>query len=170
MGRKLGETLTPTWRAIKKACETAQPLLVPVPLHPLRERERGFNQAAALTLGLSLELARRAEAPPARVETRCLRRIRATVPQTGLSPAARQENVRGVFVVASLELVRGREVILVDDVMTTGATLSACAGALKRAGAQRVLAMTLARASPRFPDDHSLASSLPVDEFGGERT
>ena len=81
-----------------------------------------------------------------------LRRIRATVPQVGLSVSARRENVRGVFSVGRPEEVRNRTVVVVDDVMTTGATLSACAAALKRAGATRVLALSLARATPQFPD------------------
>jgi predicted amidophosphoribosyltransferase len=79
-------------------------------------------------------------------------RVRPTLPQVGLSPSARRENVRGVFSVAQPERVRNRTVLLVDDVMTTGATLSACAAALKRAGAARVLALSLARATPQFPD------------------
>ena len=84
-----------------------------------------------------------------------LRRIRATVPQVGLSVAARRDNVNGVFSVARPEVVRKRTVVVVDDVMTTGMTLSACAAALKRAGASRVMALSLARATPQFPDMES---------------
>jgi len=84
--------------------------------------------------------------------TDSLRRIRATLPQIGLSVSARRENVSGVFSVARPEQVRNRTIVLIDDVMTTGATLSACAAALKRAGAARVLALSLARATPQFPD------------------
>jgi predicted amidophosphoribosyltransferase len=100
------------------------------------------------------------------VETNCLTRIRATVPQTGLSLAERRENVQGAFAVERPERIRGRTVVLIDDVMTTGATLSACAIALKRAGASRVLALTLARAAPQFPDFSDSAPRIPVDEFG----
>jgi len=81
-----------------------------------------------------------------------LLRVRPTLPQVGLSSSARRENVRGVFSVSQPERVRDRTVVLVDDVMTTGATLSACAAALKRAGASRVLALSLGRATPQFPD------------------
>jgi len=94
-----------------------------------------------------------------------LRRIRATVPQVGLSVSARRENVSGVFSVGRPEDVRNRTVVVVDDVMTTGATLSACAAALKRAGAARVLALSLARATPQFPDVGALDLTSPIDEF-----
>jgi predicted amidophosphoribosyltransferase len=91
------------------------------------------------------------------------------VPQTGLSLAARRENVQGAFAVARPGRIRGRTVVLIDDVMTTGATLSACALSLKRAGAGRVLALTLARATPQFPDFGDAASRIPVDGFGRNR-
>ncbi len=94
-----------------------------------------------------------------------LRRIRATLPQVGLSVSARRENVSGVFSVGRPEQVRNRTVVLVDDVMTTGATLSACAAVLKRAGASRVLALSLARATPQFPDLGDVELASPIDEF-----
>jgi predicted amidophosphoribosyltransferase len=90
------------------------------------------------------------------LESRALKKTRATPPQAGLSRAARRENVRGVFVVTAPERVRARTLILVDDVMTTGATLSACAAELRRAGASEVLGLTLARATPQFPDTHGI--------------
>jgi predicted amidophosphoribosyltransferase len=93
----------------------------------------------------------------------CLRRRRATPPQTGLSLAARRENPRGAFEAVEPERVRERAVVVIDDVMTTGATLSACARALKRAGAARVIGLTLARATPQFPDLASAESDIPVD-------
>ncbi len=100
------------------------------------------------------------------MDTHCLERTRPTLPQAGLSWNARWENVRGVFRVASPERVRERVVLLVDDVMTTGATLSACASALKRAGARQVLAVTLVRATPQFPDMDGGDFAEAVDEFG----
>ena len=141
-------------------------LVVPAPLHPSRKRERGFNQAELLARGLVRKLGRSGGKPGPRVETNCLTRIRATVPQTGLSLAARRENVQGAFAVERPERIRGRTIVLIDDVMTTGATLSACAIALKRAGASRVLALTLARAAPQFPDFSDSVPRIPVDEFG----
>jgi predicted amidophosphoribosyltransferase len=111
---------------------------------------------------LAKGLARRADGPEGakklQVETHCLRRLHPTLPQTGLDPRARQENVRGVFAVVSPDRIRHRTVLLVDDVMTTGATVSACAEALKRAGSRRVLVLTLARATPQFPDIASAVS------------
>lgn len=87
-----------------------------------------------------------------------------------MSLRGRVENVRGVFEVTSAERVRGRAEVLLDDVITTGATLTACAAALKQAGAQPVLALTLARATPQFSDDTSADIGLPVDELRSEQT
>jgi ComF family protein len=170
LGQRLGMLLEPVWESVEELRTGEDLLLVPVPLHPSRRRERGFNQAELLALGLSRKLAKAGERRALRVETCCLRRIRATPPQTGLSLRARRENVRGVFAVDRPAMVRDRVVVLVDDVMTTGATLSACAAALKQAGAARVVALALARATPQFPDQASDLSRLPVDEFGRERT
>ncbi len=119
----------------------APDLLIPVPLHPRRLRERGFNQAhvlAAEALRAGLLASRTA------MEPRALHRVRETPPQTRLSRARRLENLRGAFE-ARPDRVRGRTVLLVDDVMTTGATIEACAGALMRAGARRVDAVAVAR-------------------------
>ncbi|MEO8257398.1 MAG: ComF family protein [Acidobacteriota bacterium] len=108
--------------------------VVPVPLHPSRRRQRGFNQAADLARYLDL---------PVR---HALRRVRATPTQTGLPAARRHRNVRDAF--AATRAARGLDgavVVLVDDVSTTGATLEACARALKAAGAGEVRALTAAR-------------------------
>jgi ComF family protein len=114
-------------------------LLVPVPLHPRRERERGFNQ--------SWLLARRvARAWSVRGRADVLERIVATPPQTELSAEARRDNVRGAFAVRRPELVAGRHVVLVDDVFTTGSTATACALCLRKAGASVVGVLTVARA------------------------
>ena len=115
-------------------------LLVPVPLHPRRERERGFNQ--------SLLLARRlghAWSLPVRADV--LVRTVPTPPQAELSAEARRRNVRGAFALRHPDLVAGRHVIVVDDVFTTGSTVSACALCLKRGGASAVGVLTVARAT-----------------------
>lgn len=110
--------------------------VVPVPLHRTRQRARGYNQAELLARELARELGRP-------VENRWLARIKDTPSQTGLTPAQREENVRGAFA-ARAKLDR-RRILLVDDVCTTGATVNACARALKRAGAASVQAVTVAR-------------------------
>jgi ComF family protein len=144
---RLGALLARPFEALS-ASDSA--IVAPVPLHPSRRRQRGFNQAELLARGLVRRLRR--ERRGLQFAASLLRRIRPTLPQVGLSLSARRENVSGVFSVARPELVRNRPVVLVDDVMTTGATLSACAAALKRAGASPVLALSLARATPQFPD------------------
>ncbi len=171
LGRRLGELLELLWSSVEEnAAEAGEtPLIVPVPLHSSRRRERGFNQAELLAQGLARALTRR-EIPAHRaaphVEARGLRRARATAPQTGLSLSVRHRNVRGAFVVESPERFRDRRVVLVDDVMTTGATASACAAALKRAGARQVMVLTLARVTPQFPDLDLPPPGLPVDDLG----
>jgi ComF family protein len=112
--------------------------VVPVPLHPWRMLSRGFNQAE--------DLARRLGRPVCRV----LRRRRHGPPQAGLPAGRRHANVRRAYALRRTPgvraIVRGKTLVLVDDVMTTGATLEACAGVLLEAGAQTVLAITAARA------------------------
>jgi ComF family protein len=114
-------------------------LLVPVPLHPQRRAQRGFNQAELL----ARRLARR-WGKPHRADV--LARVRLTRPQTELAPEERRANVRGAFLVRRPELVAGRHVLLVDDVLTTGATVEACVLALREAGAGPVGVVTVARA------------------------
>lgn len=109
-----------------------------VPLHHVRQRERGFNQAALLAGGL----ARRLQLP---VRSRGLVRARDTGTQTHLTARERLSNVKEAFKVLNPSAWKGLHLLLVDDVMTTGATVSACAGALKEAGAASVFAVTLAR-------------------------
>jgi adenine/guanine phosphoribosyltransferase-like PRPP-binding protein len=107
-----------------------------------------------------------------RLATGALQRTRDTIPQVGLSVSARRKNVRGVFSVRRPQDVRNRTVVVIDDVMTTGATLSACAAALKRAGAARVLGLSLARATPQFPDTGTpdlTDLTSPIDELGQAR-
>lgn len=112
--------------------------VLPVPLHPRKQRQRTYNQATAL----AAELAARLRLP---LLPDAARRVRLTPTQTRLSAAARRDNVRGAFQVVQPEWVRARTLLLVDDVMTTGATLHELAAALKRAGAWRVWAATVAR-------------------------
>ena len=113
-------------------------VLVPVPLHPRRRVERGYNQTELL----ARELQRRA---PLEVAARALVRRKETAPQAGLSAAARRRNVTGAFAVRQRPRVAGRVVVLLDDVWTTGATALACARILKEAGATEVRLLSVAR-------------------------
>jgi ComF family protein len=170
LGRHLGALLASTWDTIPQACEFDSALIVPVPLHPSRRSERGFNQSELLAAGLVRELAKQNAGSVPKLEKSCLQRKRATTPQTGLSVSARRENLRAAFAVVRPEEIRGRVIVLVDDVMTTGATLSACARTLKRAGAAKVIGLTLARATPQFPDVIRTESDNTVDEIGRNST
>jgi len=168
LGKKLGKLLASPWNLLVETGAAPPPMVVPIALHRSRQRERGFNQAELLARGLCAQLAKSRDGQSSRVETGCVERVRATVPQTGLSFEQRWENMRDVFAVTRPERVRGREIVLVDDVMTTGATLSACAGALKRAGALRVMGLTLARATPQFPDLDLSPPAQAIDDFERE--
>ncbi len=116
-------------------------VVVPVPLHASKLRQRGFNQAEEIARaglknfgGGRLKLA-----------AGVLERKRATATQTGLTDHQRQQNVRGAFAVTSPGEIASKDVLLVDDVFTTGATVTECARVLRRAGADRVFVATVAR-------------------------
>lgn len=135
LARLLGERLSQ--RLMR---ETTRPdLVIPVPLHSARLRERGYNQAleiarpVARTLGVPLDF-------------RSLVRVRATAPQTGMTVAARRKNLRGAFAWHSGAEVRNLRVALVDDVMTTGSTVQAAAQCLLAAGAEKIDIWVVARA------------------------
>ena len=113
-------------------------VIVPVPLHPARERERGFNQSALLAELLSARIS---------VNSRpLLERIRYTTTQTAFDRAERMQNLHGAFRLRKNANVQDLRVLLIDDVLTTGSTLSECARVLKKAGARSVHAATAARA------------------------
>ncbi len=122
-------------------------LIVPVPMHWWRQWTRGFNQAERI----ARVLARRSGVPL----WRGLRRTRRTPAQAGLTHAERRDNMTGVFRATprrSRALPAGSRVLLIDDVFTTGATASACAQALKKAGAASVVLLTLARVDRRWAE------------------
>ncbi len=115
-------------------------LIIPVPLHPERERERGFNQAAVLGRSLS----RLSNLPFD--EHSVMRRVHTALHRAGMDARARRDSVADAFAIRHPEEIVGQSILLVDDVFTTGATASACAAALKEAGASAVFVLTLARA------------------------
>jgi ComF family protein len=168
-GAKLGTLLAAMSRDLVASRGVDNALIIPVPLHAARERERGYNQAELLSLGLARTVRGSGSGAVMELKRAVLIKVRATPPQTGLSPAARRENVRGTFAVRRPERIWDRVIVLVDDVMTTGETLSACASALKSAGAREVLALTLARATPQFPDIRSDHDRVHVDDFMSRR-
>ena len=113
-------------------------VIIPVPLHPARERERGFNQAELLAELLRSHMSIQMKA--------MLERTRYTTTQTAFDRAERMENLHGAFRLRKGEKMRNLRVLLIDDVLTTGSTLSECARVLKKAGAISVHAATAARA------------------------
>ncbi len=128
-------------------------LIVPVPLSEKRYRERGYNQVELVARTLALALGWKC-VPEA------LARVRETASQVGLSAAERRQNVLGAFR-ASRPHVQERTILVMDDVATTGATLSSCAQALLDEGASAVYAFTLARALPEHIPDHPLRDLYP---------
>lgn len=133
LAEPFGEMLADYWRREQLTADW----LIPVPLHPSRERDRGYNQSELL----ARHLARRVNVP---VSSQGLRRTRVTAVQMTLNAAQRRENVAGAFECVEAR-VRGGRVIVIDDVGTTGATLDACAQAVLKAGAVSVMGLTLAR-------------------------
>ncbi len=114
-------------------------VVVPVPLGAARRRQRGYNQGGEIGRRLARRLGCAYAADG-------LRRVRETAPQSGLTAAERERNVAGAFAAAG-KRVQGKQVLLVDDVLTTGATARAAAAALRRAGARQVMVMTAVRAA-----------------------
>jgi len=142
LGRGLGRLIT------DNHCAGIDPegfdVVIPVPLHVRRLRERGFNQSLLLARAV-------ATAGGIQVDFLSLRRERDTPPQTLMGRKERQANIRGAFAVVHRDRLRDREILLIDDVYTTGSTLAECARALLDGGAARVGVLTLARAIPE-PD------------------
>jgi len=121
------------------AREISQAVLVPVPLHRRRGRERGFNQSILLAQTL-------AAVWKMKILPRALERIRFTQQQATLTAPERRKNVEGAFAAVAKPHLQNQTIFLVDDVFTTGATMNACAAALKSAGAARVVGLVLAKA------------------------
>lgn len=121
-----------------KDVELAGFTIISIPLHPQRERERGFNQAALIGKALALQL----DLP---FDENVLQRTRYTKPQVLLAEKERRKNLADAFILDTKYKILNTNILLVDDVWTTGSTMRACANVLKRAGAKKVWALTVAR-------------------------
>ncbi len=138
LGRRLAETIA----GLDKAMPVGKIAVVPVPLHRRKQSQRGFNQAEVIARAALQQLSR-----PKRFEL-CigtLVRRRETGSQIGLTSHQRRENLRGAFAVSDRTRILDRDILLIDDVLTTGTTASECARVLLRAGAARVWVATVAR-------------------------
>jgi ComF family protein len=113
-------------------------LMIPVPLHIKRLRERGFNQS----LILAQAMGKKHHLP---VNFSLLKRHKFTLTQTGFNRREREQNIKGAFAVSNPEAIQNENIILIDDVYTTGATMNECARELMKAGARKVAVLTLAR-------------------------
>ena len=137
----LGKMLAQAMSGLLHGHEGPPPLLVPVPLHKNKLRSRGFNQSELIARAAAKALSHQVT-----MLSGAIIRQRETISQVGLSREERIENMRDAFRPADARSVKGRNVIVIDDVMTTGTTLSECARVLKQAGAEKVWAVTVARA------------------------
>jgi ComF family protein len=133
-------------------------LVVPIPLHASKKRERGFNQSELMARA-AVKQSRQGER--LKLQSGLLERGRITISQIGLTRHQRREDIRGAFTVTNPSEIAGREVLLIDDVFTTGTTVSECARILRRAGASKVFVATAARTLKN--DAAHVESSLDVE-------
>jgi ComF family protein len=142
-------------------------IVVPVPLWSGKRNARGFNQAEAIARSfLALQ-----SSSSIQLDTAILVRTRETASQTGLTRHQRRANVRGAFAVVRPEKIKGRSILIVDDVMTTGTTAGECARVLRRAGAKEVFVATVARATKEVGSVLAISAGAAAGGIpsGGER-
>jgi ComF family protein len=144
MAKPLGLLLARVMKKMAQQGMSRDVTVIAVPLHPRKQRQRGYNQSVLLADEAVRSL--RAEGWLLKVQHAAMVRMRQTDSQFGLSPRERRINLRGAFVVRDPKAVCGREILLVDDIYTTGATARECARVLRQAGATKVWVATVARA------------------------
>jgi len=158
-GPVLGQLLH---QATQELAVPKEVVLIPVPLWSGKRQTRGFNQAEAIAKAFL----RCRPSSSIQLDTASLVRTRETASQTGLTRHQRRANVRGAFAVTKPERIRGRSILLVDDVMTTGTTVGECARVLRRAGAKEVFVATVARATKEV--DSALARAAGATAGGAQ--
>jgi ComF family protein len=149
VARLLGRMLAQTIETLKDKA-SSELMVVAVPLFPAKERQRGYNQAVLLAEAALKELKKSAPEWRLRAVHGAIRRVKDTQSQFELTPRGRRRNLQGAFAVSETADLSGREVLLVDDIYTTGATARACAAVLRQAGASRVWVATVSRAQPEM--------------------
>ena len=165
----LGRLLAKSIQSLDPTLPPGTLAIVPVPLHASRQSQRGFNQAEMIVRAALKNLYRSDYKDRFEVVTRALIRVRDTGSQIGLNRHRRRQNLRGAFVVQAPAAIAGRNVILVDDVYTTGATASECARVLRRAGAARIWVVTVGRtlrATPLFSGGEESLAELSMETYG----
>ncbi len=175
VAERLGELLAEAVLKLEGDLSLGELLVIAVPLHITKRKQRGFNHAELLAKATVRELHRRRPEWKLTFSGDALERRKATLSQAGLSPHQRRANLRGVFFVPQPELVAGREILLIDDIYTTGATARACSQVLRRAGAASVRVATVARpqrenvAAPQF-EVEEIPMEQDVAFWGARRT
>lgn len=161
----LGKLLAQTISSLEPEL-SREVMVVAVPLFPAKERERGYNQAVLLANAALAELKKSRASWKLQPAHGVLRRVKDTRSQFELTPKGRRRNLQGAFAVNDRTLLAGREVLLVDDIYTTGATARACARVLRRAGAKKVWVATVSRAQPEMVASWNSSSETATWDAG----